>query len=440
MGGVGKSVGRAGASDDRSTDRRAVLAGCQGMARPTLCSAQRCSCSTGWSRKAMDDEWTKKTPGIVIRTNKSGECAFYWRASAALIRQGFRPKVVRLHGAPEVMLEHAMRLRAQMLEWGAWRGPTGAYDGTLRSLVSLYERQPESPYRDLRHTTQTTYSKHMKLLVAAKGDRRIDALTGSDIRRWYKEIAREGTRQSYAYLTIGILKSVVSYGASEGYADCARLREAMSATRFSNGPARTTRMTYVQVVAFRGAAHAVGRASMALGVTLQFECALRQRDVIGEWIDDGTRDGRWQNGLTWSHIGPDGILRKKTSKTGAPAEHRIADHPDLAAELARVPINRRVGPLVVDDVRRVPYTPESYRRWFRTIARRAGIPDAVWNMDARAGAVTEAWESGAEPQAIMAMATHTQLSTSRRYNRSNIEQISRAAQLRVKGRKDDGNG
>jgi hypothetical protein len=99
-----------------------------------------------------------------------------------------------------------------------------------------------------------------------------------------------------------------------------------------------------------------------------------------------------------------------------------------------------VGPLIVDEILGVPYTAEAYRAWFRRIARKAGIPDTVWSMDARAGAITEAWESGAEPAAVMAMATHTQLSTSRRYNRSNVEQISRAARLRIKSRKDDGNG
>jgi hypothetical protein len=384
------------------------------------------------------DDWTKETPGIVIRTNKNGERAYYWRASAALVREGFRPSVVRLHGTPEVMRSHALLLRAQMLEWGS-HDQISSYIGTLKSLVARYQTDPESPYRDLRHTTQLTYHKHLRLLVRAKGDRRIDHLTGGDIRRWYKEIAQDGTRQSYAYLMISILKAVTSFGASEGYADCARLRESMSAARFSNGPARTTRMTYAQVRAFRDAAHKMSRASMALGVTLQFECSLRQRDVIGEWIKDGT-EPRWQSGLTWSHIGADGILRKKTSKTGASAEHRISDHPDLAVELDRVPLDRRVGPLVINEQFGVPYSAEQYRKSFREIARAAGIPDTVWNMDARAGAITEAWESGAEPASVMAMATHTQMSTSRRSNRSNVEQISRAARLRLERRKDDTNG
>jgi len=105
-----------------------------------------------------------------------------------------------------------------------------------------------------------------------------------------------------------------------------------------------------------------------------------------------------------------------------------------------VPLDRRIGPLVINEQFGVPYTAEQYRKSFRQIARAAGISDDVWNMDARAGAITEAWESGAEPASVMAMATHTQLSTSRRYNRSNVEQISRAARLRLERRKDDPNG
>jgi hypothetical protein len=168
---------------------------------------------------------------------------------------------------------------------------------------------------------------------------------------------------------------------------------------------------------------------MARGVLLQFELAFRQRDVLGEW-----NSGRWSNGLTWSHIGRDGILRKTTSKTGADAEHRIADYPELAADLAATPIEKRVGPLVIDEGTNLPYTPEKYRRWFRLIAREAGIPDEIWNMDARAGAVTEAYEAGSTTEGAMALATHTQVATSRRYRRAGTEQTSRVAKLRVASR------
>ena len=60
---------------------------------------------------------------------------------------------------------------------------------------------------------------------------------------------------------------------------------------------------------------------MALGVTLQFELGMQQKDVIGEWVDapgvDGIRDKkgrRWVNGLTGFHIDAAGGIKKRTTK------------------------------------------------------------------------------------------------------------------------------
>jgi hypothetical protein len=327
-----------------------------------------------------------------------------------------------------------------MLEWASGR-PQGAvmFDGTLQSLVELYQKTHDSPYHDLKPGTQQAYAKHMRLLMTAVGKRRIDAVNGADVRRWYKNMAKpkiEGgkPRTGYAYLMVSILKVVVSYGASLGIQSCVNLRQQMSATKFKQGPARDTRLTHAQLVAFRAAAHEISRPSMALGLTLQFELAFRQRDVIGERVID--RDGRetWRDGLTWNHIGSDGILRKATTKTGADAAHRISDYPELVTELERTPPGRRIGPLVINEAAGAPYKPEQYRHWFRIIARKAGIPDEIYSMDARAGAVTEAYESGSTTEGAMALGTHTQASTSRRYMRESVEQTSRVAKLRIASR------
>lgn len=377
-----------------------------------------------------------RAPGLKWRARADGQRTPYWVARADIVRKGYRPKTVRLiydHDDPKAaaLLEHRCRvLQAEMLEWSTGRKGQVQFDGTLRSLVTRYETDPDSPYRDLQPSTQQTYSKHLRILIASVGERRVDAVTGADVRRWFKKMGGGG----YAYLTVSILKAVVSYGASLGAElvspnPCTGLRAQMTAARFTQPPARDTRLSYEQLCAFRPAAHALGRPSMARGVTLQYECALRQRDVIGV-----THDGRWSKGLTWTHIGPDGVLRKETTKTAAPAEHRIADYPDLCAELALVPLERRVGPIVINERTGLPYTPEQYRKAFREIARKAGIPDSVWNMDARAGAVTEAYESGAELTDAMALATHTTPSISRRYNRTHVKQSSRAAKLRVANR------
>src|SRR5438093_462285 len=61
------------------------------------------------------------------------------------------------------------------------------------------------------------------------------------------------------------------------------------------------------------------------------------------------------------------------------AVHAIADYPDVEAELARIPLERRVGPIVINDRTRLPPTEAQCRHYFRLIARKAGIPDSVWN-------------------------------------------------------------
>lgn len=347
----------------------------------------------------------------------------------------------------DALASRCHRLQSEMLAWarhGRPQGTAAIYDGKLSSLIRRYETDEESPYQDLVQTTQKTYSKHLRLFLTRIEEAYIDELTGADVRRWFKRMCSTGS-VGYASLTISILKAVVSFGTSQGLEDCAKLRAQMTATKFKSPPARKERLTYAQLVAFREEAHRRRRPSAALWLTIQCELALRRRDVIGEWIydeagTDGIRCGKrvWRDGLTWAHIDAHGVLRKlvsKTAKTSAcEAVHRIADYPDLVAELNRIPPDRRVGPIVINERTGLPYTPEQCRYNFRLIARGAGIPDVIWGMDARAFAVTEAYEAGATTEEAMALATHTQSATSRKYLRDMIEQSSRTARLRVKSR------
>jgi hypothetical protein len=97
------------------------------------------------------------------------------------------------------------------------------------------------------------------------------------------------------------------------------------------------------------------------------------------------------------------------------AVHQIADYPELEAELARTPINNRIGPLVLMG-NGLPPTDQQCRYHFRRIAQAAGIPDSVCMMHTRAGAVTEAYESGATAEEAMALA-NTEEETNRGYLR-----------------------
>jgi flagellar biosynthesis regulator FlaF len=53
------------------------------------------------------------------------------------------------------------------------------------------------------------------------------------------------------------------------------------------------------------------------------------------------------------------------------------------------------GPIVICDTNGLPWTGNEYRRKWRKVARHCGIPDNVWNMDSRSGAISEAIAAGA---------------------------------------------
>jgi len=78
------------------------------------------------------------------------------------------------------------------------------------------------------------------------------------------------------------------------------------------------------------------------------------------------------------------------------------------------------------------------QRWFRAIARAAGIPDKVWNMDSRAGGAVEADEAGAELGAIQAALTHAKPHQTLRYVRRRSKRIASVADARRRARESDG--
>ncbi len=178
----------------------------------------------------------------------------------------------------------------------------------------------------------------------------------------------------------------------------------------------------------------------SLGTAMQFETALRQKDVIGEWepIPDGheatgivLNGRRWVNGLTWSDISADLLLRKATTKTGAFAAHDLRLCPLVLQCLEMVPTDQRVGPVIIDETAGRPYAESAYGREWRLVARAAGIPGHVWNMDARAGAITEAEDAGADLDHIRSTAAHSQVSTTLRYSRGAVGKSRAVAELRI---------
>jgi integrase len=133
------------------------------------------------------------------------------------------------------------------------------------------------------------------------------------------------------------------------------------------------------------------------------------------------------------------VLRLTPGKTHDTSEARVAldlrECPMVVEEIANVPPERRVGPLVISEQTGLPYRHQTFRRWWRLDATAAGIPNAVWNRDLRAGGVTEAREAGASTDDVAKTAGHTdKRTTAKVYDRATLEAARRVARARVGNR------
>ncbi|KQV83648.1 hypothetical protein [Rhizobium sp. Root1220] len=395
-------------------------------------------------------------PGLKRKRNKDGTFREYWEARGDLVKRGYRPSSVRLHYpvTSEGRLQLASRcqiLQAEMLAWSA-RGdhPAPSYDGTIKSLSRLFQTNDDSPFLSIKWNSRKNILQSLVIIEKTVGARHLSKLLGPDFKRWHTTWAEpketgKPPRPWRAKHAIDTVRQLVSYGVTLGYEDCFRADTILGKIRFKTPPARTSVMTIEHVNAVRTAAHAVGRQSVALATVLQFELAMRQKDVVGEWepTDDADEGGityrntRWVNGLVWSDIDSDLVLRKTHIKTGLPVEHDLRLHPAVLEEIERVPVEKRIGPMIISESTGVPYKNRKFSERWRIVANEAGIPKSVWNMDARAGAITEAYDLGASETDVMKSAGHKNRQTSARYNRGTLKQTNRVAEMRLAKRNEN---
>jgi hypothetical protein len=331
---------------------------------------------------------------------------------------------------------------AKLLAWFARdedeRAPLPTFDGTVASMIRLFQFHPDSPIQGVKRNTAKTYADSLKVIERTVGARLIRRVTVLDVKRWYREWRApkiEGGRERIdrAHDAVAMLRMLLRFGGALKFSECRELDAELALVRFEKGGAREQEMTYAQATAFVRQARELGASgkipewrgrSMAIGVAAQFELALRQKDVIGEWADD-----EWSGPFTWENV-PGWKLRLKTSKTRAAAVFDLANYPLLYPLLEAVPHAERTGAIVKGE-HNLPVRERSYRKWFRAIARAAEIPDEVWSMDSRAGAATEADEAGADLATISDMLTHAEPRTTMRYIRRREKRIANAAEVRV---------
>jgi hypothetical protein len=376
----------------------------------------------------------------------------YWVARVDLAKAGYRPKTVPLRYDWNDPAQHGLisaaclKFQAEMLEWSAARGEVRkTFNGTIADLIRRYQTDEASPYRRIKWNTARTYDQVLRGLEQAVGARSLARLGLDDFRRWYDSARKpkspgNSERLRKAHGVISMLRRIIAYGVAAELPECSRLATILHATEFEAPAPRREKLTAAHVESFAAAAIAAERLSLALGTAIQFETTLRQRDVIGEWVPipaGKTASGimlggrRWTNGLTWSDLGDKFELYKRTTKTGAIAAHDLKLCPLTMKIIAMVAPDRRVGPLIVDETAGRPYAEHAYAREWRVIAEAAGVPKGVWNMDARAGGISEADDAGADLDDIRSQAAHSQVSTTARYVRGTIGKSRKVAKLRA---------
>jgi hypothetical protein len=389
-----------------------------------------------------------RTPGLQ-RRKRAGGAALYWVAKAISKKaDGYPTPTIRIHETDEAAIAHlCQRYTAELLEWLSGNGDAGArFDGTLRGLITLYRKTPESPFHALKDNSRRMYGESLDLLETAVGDRILARLNGADFRRWYTKLREprdEGgpERVRRAFKAMQILRIVVKFGVTMDIPECARLAAILAAMRFASPAARSEFVTFEQSSAIILKAIEMGRPSIAIAQALQFELTLRQIDVIGEWTPNREsasgivdRGQRWSGGVQWSDIDRDGVLRKKTTKTGQQAVHDTAAYPLVAECLALIPAENRLGPIVKNETTGLPYRYRNFFQMWRAIARKAGVPDGVWNRDSRAGGVTEGTTAGVDLETMRHHANHSQIATTAIYSRGTLDKTRAAAAARVAAR------
>lgn len=368
--------------------------------------------------------------------------------------QGYNPKTANLsylRAEPQQLADKCALLQAEMNAWKAGlHARQRSFDGSLKSILEKYQSEPDSPYFALRPNSRKPYDFYLARLVYEVGDRRIDKITGVDLKRWHDSWSEGGKRLAASKMMRAVIDAAVSYGVACRITQCIELREVLKAAsrKLPLPKRREVVITADQVIALRAAAHAAGRPSSALAYALVYETTLRLWDVIGQWVridSPGTSEvqnprttNKWF-GLQWKDIDEDLVMRyvpsKTSMKTGLSVSYPLAQAPMVMEELAYWPEEKRVGPVVVYEMNGRPYLSEVFSSMWSRDREVAKLPSHVWARDLRASGISEARAAGVATDDAAKVAGHASTkTTSAVYDRAALEAAERFAKARANKR------
>ena len=265
-----------------------------------------------------------------------------------------------------------------------------AFDGTLGGLIEVYKTDKRSPYFQLKHRVRENYDSGLKRLNKDAGSTLIAFLSAEQIRSLYDNNWAANGKVSMGRSIIAKLRLLASFGSTVLNDDrCIRLVSLLSTMRFEAQKSKVERLTIEQVRLIRATAREqFGWPSIALAQAFQYEIpGLLQVDIIGEWVpesepgeSDIRKDGlKWIGGIRWSDIDENQVFTPRlpdTRKIMRPS-YDLKRLYSILEEINRVPPWTRNGPMVVCETTGLPWTGSEFRRKWRKVADKAGLPMTV---------------------------------------------------------------
>ena len=404
----------------------------------------------------------ENAPGLVWRERKKTWVA-YWQARSDLVKRGYAPGAKKLWEGTEPdeidkaeIASQCEDLQSAMLIWGRERDAGGKLFPlvTISNLIHKYQHDEDSAFHKKQYEARQGKAALLKRIDKRFGDVMLAEITGRMILSWYKEWSDNGQKVSAGGAFIATLRTMFRFGAGLlDDAECSRLAGTLSSQSYKGTKPREVALSAEQAIAVRKAAHARDWHYMALAQAIQFECTLRQKDVIGQWVpvkEPGVSDvirtkmykgqkktKKWITGIRWERIDENLILRHVTNKRNKKIEIDLKLAPMVMEEFQAIfgstdrAAMKASGPVIICEFDKHPYYSTEFRRKWRKVADDAGVPKHVKNMDTRSGAITEAAAAGADMEKVRKAATHSNVAQTQNYSRDDAKATAEVMALRV---------
>lgn len=412
---------------------------------------------TRFEGRPLDDSDPLFAP-LIAYDRKRG--AAFWRPSAKWKKAGYKGGAIRLSGKlgdgqdAVRAAECRSHTRAMLVSLGH-EGENPHPAGTWGWLIHRYLHDKFSPIQDVKANTREDYRQSCAYWQEAIGETLIEDFDYEEAKRIKMGMEGKGRSVSFIHRKFTMLRALAKYGCVQKDAAVRKVarevRGYLSDFSIQTPAARNVSPTREQILAVVHQADAAGHSAYAAGLFLQWTFALRGNDVFGHWLPDtGTggirrvirdkksgkpvREERWQDGLTWDMFEDDltgftKVVSKTRRSLPEPVRFEMVDVPELRSRLRLLMNGGKLGPVFLTGDG-IPFTRTWRSHLFRSLARKAGLPDSIAMMDTRAGAITDGKRLGLKTEDMRDAAGHTDSRTTERYMRGRSDTIAKVVKIR----------